>query len=109
MDHAVFFQHGVAGPDDSLFAVDGEGEYAADHIGDLGVGMAVELADGTLFKGVLHAHEAVRIGQHPANDIFAAGLGKSTLMGHPALFLFRHTSSSSVFRTAPGPASIRLR
>jgi len=66
------------------------------------VGVVVQCADRALFKGVLHAHQAVCIGQHPAGDARACGLRQSVLMQDPALFLFRQFHKRSLF---PGPAA----
>lgn len=102
MLHAVLLEDGVALVDGTGHAVHRELEGTGDHIGDLGVGVVVQCADRALFKGVLHAHQAVCIGQHPAGDARACGLRQSVLMQDPALFLFRQFHKRSFF---PGPAA----
>ena len=59
------------------------------HIGDLGVGVVMQCAHGPLFEGVLHAHQAVGISQHPAGDARPGRLRQNLSMVDPALFLLR--------------------
>ena len=101
MLHAVLLEDGVALVDGTGHTVHRELEGTGD-IGDLGVGMVVQCADRALFKGVLLAHQAVWIGQHPAGDRPRLRAAESVLMQDPALFLFRQFHKHSFF---PGPAA----
>lgn len=86
---AVLLENGVPGVDRSGHTVHGERECSRHYIGDLGVRVVVQCSHRTLFKRVFHAHQAIGIGQHPADDPRACGLGQSVRMKDPALFLFR--------------------
>ena len=85
----VFFQDGVPGVDRSGHTVHRERERSRHYISDLGVRVVVQRSHCTLFKRVFYTHQAIGIGQHPAGDPRACGLGQSVRMKDPALFLFR--------------------
>ena len=89
MLHAVLFQDGIPCPDGMGLAVHGKFKRARHHISDLGVRVVMQSTHGSFFKGVLHAHQAVGISQHPAGDARPGGLRQSLSMVDPALFLFR--------------------
>ena len=89
MLHTVLLEDGVPGADRSGHTVHRERKRSRNHIGDLGMGVVVQCSHRTCFKGVFHAHQAIGIGQHPAGDPCACGLGQSVRMKDPALFLFR--------------------
>jgi hypothetical protein len=59
---------GVAFIDHHVFAVNGEAEAAAFHIGALHVGVGMHGSDAAFFKTDLHHHDFRGIGQHLAAD-----------------------------------------
>ena len=98
--HAVLFQNGIPCPHSVGHAVHREIERTRHHIGDLGVGVVMQCAHGPLFEGVLHTHQAVGVGQHPAGDALACRLRQSLCMLDPALFLLGKLHIHSSFSAA---------
>ena len=100
MLHAVLLQDGITGPHGVSHAVHSELERTRHHIGDLSVGVMVECAHSPLLEGVLHAHQTVGIGQHPAGDALACRLRQGLCMVDPALFLLGKLHIHSSFSAA---------
>jgi len=73
MRDSVLFEHAIALTHNFRFASDCKFKHAAYNIGDLGMGVAVDGADGAFFKMVFHAHQLVGVGQYAPVYAFACG------------------------------------
>lgn len=84
---AVGLQKGIALGDDVLLPIDRELELTGLDIGDLGVRVMVELADGALIEGILDDHHVIGVRKDTLCDAHPAGLGDDVLIKYPTFIL----------------------
>ena len=84
---AVGFQKGIALGDDVLLPINRELELTGLDIGDLGVRVMMELADGALIEGILDDHHIIGVRKDALRDAFPTGLCDDILIKYPTFIL----------------------
>jgi hypothetical protein len=85
MRYPVLFAEGIPRADLPDFVPDGKPEPAGGHIGNLGVGVAVEGANGPRLKTVFHAHHGVAVTENFPNHPRGGFLTLNVFIKHPGL------------------------
>ena len=83
----VGLQKSVPLGDDVFFPIDRELELTGLDLGDLGVRVMMELADGALIEGILDDHHVIGVRKDTLRDALSTGLCDDILIKYPTFIL----------------------